>query len=56
MRSSKKSNDKSQLDKFKDIAREVDADEDEQAFDDKLRPRITPPFAPAAHTSASGAR
>ena len=37
MRSSKKSNDKSQLDKFKDIAREVDADEDEQAFDDKLR-------------------
>ena len=28
---------KSQSDKFKDLAREVEADEDEQAFDDKLR-------------------
>lgn len=29
--------DKSQSDKFKDLAREVEADEDEQAFDAKLR-------------------
>ena len=29
--------DRSQSDKFKDLAREVEADEDEQAFDDKLR-------------------
>ena len=28
---------KTQSDKFKDLAREVEADEDEQAFDDKLR-------------------
>ena len=27
----------SQADKFKDLAREVEADEDEQTFDDKLR-------------------
>lgn len=29
--------DKSQSDKFKDLAREVEADEDEAAFDAKLR-------------------
>ena len=28
---------RTQSDKFKDLAREVEADEDEQAFDDKLR-------------------
>ena len=29
--------DRSQSDKFKDLAREVEADEDEQPFDGKLR-------------------
>jgi hypothetical protein len=38
--------DKSQSDKFKDLAREVGADEDEQAFDAKLRKVL-------AHTPAT---
>lgn len=32
-----KTSSKKQSDKFKDLAREVDADEDEKAFDEKLR-------------------
>lgn len=35
--------DKAQLDKFKDLARELECDEDEEAFKAKLRRVVTTP-------------
>lgn len=38
-------NDKSQSDKFKDAARELECDENEAAFEEKLKKIVPPPRA-----------
>lgn len=39
----KTSSDKEQPDKFRDMARELECDEDESAFEDKVRKVVTAP-------------
>lgn len=41
-----KPDDKDQSDKFRELARELECDEDEAAFEDKLRRVATPTPAP----------
>jgi hypothetical protein len=41
-----KTDDRSQVDKFRDLAREIGADEDPEAFKAKLRKVATAPKAP----------
>lgn len=46
---------KSQIDKFKELAREVEADEDEENFDKALRAmRVTPPAYPPSKKADQG--
>jgi hypothetical protein len=42
--------DKPQIDKFKDTARELECDEDEAAFEDKVRRVATSPKPPEKET------
>lgn len=45
---------RTQLDKFKDLARELECDEDEKAFEDKVKKVAKTPTRPADKKSPGG--